>query len=262
MVIDAHTHCFPDELAPRAMEVLIKNCDVQPVLDGTLGDLRASMRRSGVDRSLVMPIATRPSQAASINRWAKEITRDGLISFGSVHPMQEDLHAEIDRLVDYGIPGIKLHPDYQQFYVDDQAVIPMFRALADAGLIVLFHAGIDIGLPPPVHCPPDRLARLLDAVPNLTIIAAHMGGYRCWEDVRRLLAGRDIYFDTSYTIQDLGAEPMTELIKAHGADKVLFGTDSPWTEQSAEVASIKSLKLSSDEIEAILGGNAARLLAL
>lgn len=264
MIIDIHTHCFPDELAPRAMEVLCHNCNVTPVLDGTCARLLASMRNAGVDRSAIMPIATKPAQARGINRWAAEMNAKNpeLICFGSIHPAQEDWREEIDRLVADGIKGIKLHPDYQQFFVDDPALTPLYHALADAGLIVLYHAGIDIGLPPPVHCPPDRLARVLDTAPDLTVIAAHMGGYKCWEDVRRLLVGRSIYFDTSYTIQDLGAEPMTELIKAHGADKILFGTDSPWTDQAEQIAMVRSLDLTQAEIEAILGGNATRLLRL
>ncbi len=262
MIIDIHAHCFPDALAPRAMEVLCHNCDVKPFLDGTCGQLRESMRKAGVDLSAVMPIATRPNQASSINRWANEISTDGLISFGSVHPSDDDLQAEIDELVALGIKGVKFHPDYQEFFVDEPSLVPMYKALADAGLVVLFHAGVDIGLPPPVHCPPDRLARVLDAVPDLTVIAAHMGGYESWDDVERYLVGRDIYFDTSYSMAALGRERMTALIKSHGTEKVLFGTDSPWTDQSTELAAIRALSFSEAEIEAITGGTGVRLLSI
>ena len=259
MVIDIHTHCFPDAIVERAMEVLIANCGVQPALNGTCSDLQASMRKAGVDKSVIMPIATKPAQARSINRWAAEINESysDLISFGSIHPAQEDLQDEIERIAADGIKGVKFHPDYQEFFVDDPGLVPMYRALADAGLIVLFHAGIDIGLPPPVHCTPDKLARVLDSVPELTIIAAHMGGYKCWEDVHRYLVGRDVYFDTSYSMADLGPEAMTALIKAHGPDKILFATDSPWTDQSEELAAIRALPFAAAEIEAITGGNAA-----
>jgi len=264
MIIDIHTHCFPDALAQRALEVLTANCEVPAILDGTCSGLRASMREAEVDRSAIMPIATKPSQARSINSWAADMNRryDDLICFGSIHPKQDDISAEIDRLVADGIRGVKFHPDYQEFFVDEPELVPMYRALADAGLIVLFHAGVDIGLPPPVHCTPDRLARVLDAVPDLTVIAAHMGGYMCWEDVEKHLVGRDLYFDSSYSLADMGPEAMTALMKAHGVDKILFGTDSPWTDQAAEIAGIRALCLSEDEIEAVLGGNAARLLGL
>lgn len=262
MIIDIHTHAFPDELAPRALEVLTANCDVQPTTDGTCAGLRESMRRAGIDKSAIMPIATKPAQVRGINRWAAGINQanDGLICFGSLHPMQEDLREEIDRLVADGVPGVKFHADYQEFFVDEPSLTPMYRALADARLIVLFHAGVDIGLPPPVHCTPDRLARVLDAAPDMTVIAAHMGGYMCWEDVERYLVGRQLYFDTSYSLADLGADRMTALMNAHGADKVLFGTDAPWTDQLAEVEGIRALGLSDEEVAAVLGGNAERVL--
>lgn len=261
-IIDIHTHIFPDELAPRAMAVLSDNCKSLPLLDGTCAGLLASMDKAGVDKSAIMPIATKPSHVRSINKWAADISRkhNKLISFGTLHPAQDDWRDEIGQLVADGIPGVKLHPDYQNFFVDDSDLVPIYKALADAGLILLFHAGVDIGLPPPVHCTPGRLARVLDSVPELKIIAAHMGGYDRWDDVKKYLAGRDLYFDTSYSLTDLGADKMAELIKAHGVDKVLFGTDSPWTGQAAEIAGIRALPLANDEINAILGGNAARLL--
>lgn len=264
MIIDIHTHAFPDELAPRAMEVLTGNAGIPTFTDGTCAGLRASMRRAGIDLSAVMPIATKPSQARGVNRWAVKISRqyDDIICFGSIHPLQEDWQAEIDALVADGIVGVKFHPDYQQFFVDEPEFVPICRALADAGLIVLFHAGVDIGLPPPVHCTPDRLARLLDAVPELTVIAAHMGGYSCWDDVERYLVGRDLYFDTCFSLTDLGPERMTALMRAHGLDRILFATDSPWTDQAAEVAGIRALELSDDEVTAVLGGNAQRVLRL
>lgn len=264
MIIDTHTHAFPDALAPRAMESLSASAEVEPFTDGTCAGVRASMRRAGVDISVIAPIATKPSQVRSINRWAAEVSRenDDLICFGSIHPDQDDWQSEIDMLVADGVKGVKFHPDYQLFFVDEPRLNPIYRALADAGLIVLFHAGVDIGLPPPVHCTPDRLAKVLDEVSNLTIIAGHMGGYQCWDEVYQYLTGRDLYFDTSYSLTDMGAESMTSMIRAHGLHRVMFATDSPWTDQAAELEGIRALDLTSDEIEAVLGGNASRLLGL
>ena len=263
MIVDIHTHCFPDELAPRAIAVLSECSDVPAHTDGTCAGLSASMSRAGVDRSAIMPIATKPSQARSINKWAASVNEQypDLICFGTLHPKQEDLQEEMGRLVADRIPGVKFHPDYQDFFVDEPGLMPMYRALADAGLIVLFHAGVDIGLPPPVHCTPDRLAGVLDAVPGLTVVAAHMGGYECWDDVERYLVGRDLYFDTSYSLADLGSERMVSLMRAHGVERILFGTDSPWTDQAAEIEGIRGLSLTEDEISAVLGGNAECLLS-
>lgn len=264
MIVDIHTHAFPDELAARALTALVGNCDVPALTDGTVAGLRASMRQAGIDRSAVMPIATKPSQVRGINQWAADVNRqfEDIISFGTLHPLMEDWQAEIERLANDGIPGIKLHPDYQDFFVDDPSLSPIYRALADAGLILMMHAGVDIGLPSPVHCTPDRLANVLDTVPELTIIAAHMGGYIMWDDVEKYLVGRDVYFDTSYSMADLGRERMTALIRSHGVDKILFGTDSPWTDQAAEVAGIRGLPFSDEEIGAVLGGNAERVLSV
>lgn len=261
MIIDIHTHIFPDELAERALARLVANARIPAYTDGTAACLRASMRRAGIARAALMPIATKPSQVRTINAGAATLNASypEFIAFGTLHPAQQDWEEEIARLVADGIPGIKLHHDYQETFVDDARFLPMYRALADADRVVLMHAGVDIGLPPPVHCPPERLARVLDAVPNLTVIAAHMGGYACWDGVEQYLIGRNLYLDTSFSLTDLGIERMTALMRAHGTDKVLFGTDSPWTDQQAEVAAISALPLNAEEIMGILGGNAERL---
>lgn len=262
MIIDIHTHAFPDQLAERAVATLSKVAQVPPHSDGTCEGLRLSQRAAGIDLSVIAPIATKPSQARAINAWAAGVNAeyDDLLCFGSIHPAQQDWQEEIARLAGDGIRGVKFHPDYQDFFVDEPRLLPIYRALADAGLIVLFHAGIDIGLPPPVHCPPPRLAQVLDAVPELTVIASHMGGYAQWTDVQRHLLGRNVYLDTSYSLADLGAEHMTALIQGHGAGRVLFGTDSPWTDQSAQVQAISALPLNEDDKTAILGENARKLL--
>ena len=263
MIIDIHTHVFPDALAERAVATLAAKAQVPAHTDGTCAGLCASMRQAGVARAVIASIATKPSQARAITTWSAEVQAryPELLPFGSVHPAQEDWAEEIARIAAAGLRGVKFHHDYQQAYVDEPQLLPIYRALADAGLIVLFHAGVDIGLPPPVHCTPERLARVLDAVPALVAIASHMGGYAQWDDVERYLIGRQVYLDTSYSMADLGAARMTTLIQAHGASRVLFGTDSPWTDQAAEVAGIRALPLAPAEIDAILGGNAERLLA-
>ncbi|MHB9027111.1 MAG: amidohydrolase family protein [Armatimonadota bacterium] len=264
MIVDIHTHTFPDALAERAIATLAATANETACTDGTNAGLRASMRRAGIDLSTIMPIATKPGQARNINAWAAGVNKayDDLICFGSLHPDQEDWAAEIERLVADGIPGVKFHPDYQSFFVDEPRMLPMYRALRDAGIIVMFHSGVDIGLPPPVHCPPDRLARVIAEVPGLTVIAAHMGAYAMWDEVERHLVGLPLYFDTSYSLADLGKERMLALIRAHGADKVLFGTDSPWTDQGEEVANLRDLGLTEEELSAILGGNAKHVLGL
>lgn len=263
MIVDIHTHTFPDAIAARAVPALAQEANVPAYTDGTNAELRASMARAGIGLSVIAPIATKPAQVRNINAWATSVNRqyDDLLCLGTLHPAQEDWAEEIAHLVEDGIPGIKLHPDYQQCFVDAPHMLHMYRALADAGRFLLLHAGVDIGLPPPVHGTPERIARLLDAVPELTLIAAHMGGYSLWDDVERYLVGRDLYFDTSYSLADMGTERMVAMIRAHGAQRVCFGTDSPWADQAVEVAAFTTLPLTDAERRAVMGDNARRLLA-
>lgn len=262
MIIDIHTHCFPDLLAQRAVSTLKSKSDtLHPYTDGTFSDLKRSMKKSGVDISCIQNIATNPRQTRSVNEFAINSQEDGcLIPFGSIHPLYEDYKAEIKYLCENNIKGIKLHPDYQNFFVDNEAVFPLYEAIFDAELVLLFHAGVDIGLPKPVHCTPKHLSNMAKHFSGAKIIAAHLGGYELWEDSMEYLCGSDIYIDTSCAFDKLGSQRMSDFIKSYGASKVLFGTDSPWSDQQTEINNIKSLNLSKEDISAILGYNAVKLL--
>jgi predicted TIM-barrel fold metal-dependent hydrolase len=270
MVVDFHVHCFPDNLARVAIPRLAAAGGIEPHLDGTASDLRRSMQEAGISLSVVQPVATKPQQVRKINAWAAEqnaIRRSGgqpgqLLFFGSLHPLLKDWREEIGRIKSDGLRGIKLHPEYQSFYVDDEGMWPVYEAVLQEGLIILFHAGEDIGIPPPVHCTPERLARIMRRFPGGRIVAAHMGGFRCWEDVARHLVGQDIYFDTSFSLRELGAGGMSRLIRDHGADKVLFGSDSPWTSQRGELVDLRKLDLPPGDLERILCRNAISLLGM
>lgn len=262
MIIDIHTHAFPDDLAARAIQHLTYENTIPVYSDGTCDGLTASMTKTGIDFSAIMPIATKPSQVRGINQWAVEVNQKykNLHCFGTLHPLMDNWEEEIAALVSDGIKGVKLHPDYQNFFVDEPDMLEKYRHIADAGLILMLHAGVDIGLPEPVHCMPDRLAKVLDAIHGLKVVAAHMGGYKCWDDVEHYLVGKDMYFDTSYSLTDMGAERMVSLIKAHGVDKVMFGTDAPWTDAKLEVDAFQALPLDADQLAAVMGGNAEKLL--
>lgn len=221
------------------------------------------MRRNGIELGVIQPVSTKASQVASINSFAIELNRrPALIGFGALYPDYEGNAAEIERLKIAGIKGVKFHPDYQTFFVDEERMFPLYRQVADAGLIAFFHAGVDIGLPPPVHCPPARLAKVLDRVPDLTVVAAHFGGFKMWDDVEKHLIGRDLWLDTSYTLAWLPAERFVKMARKHGTNKVLFGTDSPWADQGEEIRRHAESGLTESELVAVFHDNAARLLGL
>ncbi len=261
MVIDFHTHIFPPKLAPRALAVVGRQADITPFTDGTAPGLIRSASEAGITHCVTLPVATQPAQVPTINAFARSAAQEWpqLIPFGALHPLG-DWQPVIDELVEHGVPGVKLHPDYQQFMPDQPQFRALYRALADASLIVLIHAGRDVGLPEPVHGPPDRIAAMLDMAPDLKLVAAHMGGWDMWDEMERHLLGRDCWLDTSYT-HELPDDRLTALIQAHGAHRVVFGTDSPWTSQSESLARIHRLGLSEAEREWVLHRTAEALLA-
>lgn len=262
MIIDIHTHCFDDAIAKKAIAVLTKKGGIPAYTDGTVSDLIRSMDESHTDISIIQPIATKPKQTEVINRWAVSIQDKRIIPFGTIHPEYPDWKKEIRYLASCGIKGIKFHPDYQEFFVDDPKLFPIYEEVFSNNMIALFHAGIDIGLPEPCHCTPKGLRNVLRTFKGASIIAAHMGGYNLWNEVEKYLVGEDIYFDTSYTSHVLDSVFMINMINNHGTDKILFGTDSPWGNQRREVEFIKSLPLRDEEKDRILGKNAIKALGL
>lgn len=268
MVIDFHTHIFPDRIAPVTIPHLAEVSGIPPYTNGTAVDLRRSMTNAGVDMAVVLPVVTKPSQFDSINHFAAEINaqQDRLISFGGIHPDCENIEEKLDIVVALGLKGIKLHPDYQGVFIDDERYIRILQAAIDRDLLVSIHAGIDIGLPDPVHCPPDRTRRALDRlqqnVNDPKIILAHTGGYGQWDEVERLLVGQSVYFDISFSLGHISDDQLVRIIGHHGADRVLFATDSPWGGQTEALAHFRRLPLNAHAQEQILWRNAAKLLGV
>ena len=276
MIIDFHTHLFPDAIAARALSRLVDNTrpytqrygETRPHTDATAAGLTASARAAGIDVSVVMPIATSPRPSETINTFAAEVDRlPGLRSFGSVHPRCPDAFRELERIRQLGLRGIKLHPEYQGCFADAPETVAVVKRAGELGLWVLLHAGEDIGMPPPVHCAPEHAVRLCEAAPEARIIFAHMGGYRQWQEAERILPGSGAYVDTSFCLPNHPEEweRFALLARALGADHVLFGTDSPWADQAQALACARRFfdqaGFTGEEREAMLGGNAAAILA-
>lgn len=283
MIIDIHTHTFPETIAAKAVDKLKHNSHTQPFLDGTAASLSASAISAGIDLAVIQPVATSPKQVEGINDGALRVNLTSasthLHSFGGMHPAFEDPERELARIAEAGLKGIKLHPVYQLVDMDDPAYIRLLRAAAANGLLVLIHAGIDVGFLDLTYSSVEKIARAIDAVPSGRYILAHMGGWRQWEEATRLFAGREnIWIDTSFSIGDmvpcgdgfyethsasrLSTEQFLAMKDAFGPEKLLFGTDSPWEDQAAEVARIRALPIPEHEKTAILGGNAKALLSI
>lgn len=263
MLIDFHTHCFPDSLAAKAIPKLSHAAGgLLPNTDGTLDGLRASMKRNGVDISVVMNIATNAEQMKKVNDFAaKTNNKKDIFAFGSVFPLAEDAFDELERIKGLGLSGIKLHPEYQGFSVDDERLFPLWRKVSELGLITLFHAGVDYGFTPPYGATPKKLAAALRHFSS-PVIAAHWGGLDCGEDVINHLCGLDIYFDISFGYGTMPKYIAEKIVEKHGTSKLLFGSDTPWHTPEMELRLLTSLGLSEDELENIKGKNAKKLLGI
>jgi uncharacterized protein len=259
MIVDVHTHAFPDFLAPKAMEVLSKPLgEWKPVRDGTLGTLLTAMDDAGVDRSFLANIATRPEQGPSILAWSQKVASDRIVPLGSVHPRSPNWAAELEAIAEAGLPGIKLHPQFQHFVVDAEEMFPIYEKAASLGLFILFHAGFDIAFPGDESACPKRLAHVRHRVQDLVMIAAHVGGWQAWDMVLEHLVGHDIYLDTSYIHQVEGPQ-LEQILSCHSQERILFASDTPWLSQQESLANLRQLPLGPDAVGLILGQNAVRL---
>ena len=270
MLIDFHTHVFPDRIAPRAMQALtdgiIKaqgSLVLKPVFTATQAALLKNMEKNSVDLSVVLPIATTPSQHTSINLFAKEISdMKRIISFGSIHPAQHDWQKVLEELSEKGFRGIKLHPEFQSFYVDEEVSIEIVNKAKELNLLVVLHCGVDFGYKPPVRCTPQRLRRLIDKTGGENIIAAHMGGFKMWDEVEKYIVGTPVFMDTSMTADYLSPEAYKRIVENHGEEKFLFGSDSPWQNPSKSLEMLLSSGLGESAIEKIKHINAEKLLGI
>lgn len=271
-IIDFHTHAFPDALAPRAIAQLTINAAASgytPLTDGTLAGLIASMDRAGITASVVCNIATNPRQMKKVNDFAiasRENSR--LIPLGSVNPdaAEEEIEAELDRLKSAGIPGIKIHPDYMKTELDSERFTPIFNACEERNLFVITHAGFDPVEPAHTHCTPAMILRVLDRHPGLKLVVAHAGGFDREREVLDQLCGTPVWLDTSLCAvrraksAEWGAL-CSEILRKHDPRRILFATDTPWSDPAAEIAFVRSLGISEENTERMFNGNAEALIA-
>lgn len=264
MVIDFHTHTFPDKIAAASIESLSKCSGITPHTDGTLSGLARSMEEDGVDLSVILPVVTREKQFETVNRVAAEICerQERFLSFGGIHPDCSDIRKKIREIKALGLKGIKIHPAYQEVYIDDIRYLRILEAASEEDLIVSVHAGVDIGLPEPVYAGVERILRAIREVAPKKFVLAHLGGWKEWDAVEEMLVSEDVYFDTAFLEDYISDGQLLGIIRKHGAEKILFGTDCPWSGQRESIERIRRLGLSEAEERLIFSENAKGLLGL
>jgi predicted TIM-barrel fold metal-dependent hydrolase len=259
MIFDIHTHCFPDRIAPRAISKLSFECGgVIPATDGTFEGLKSAMKRGGVDAFAPLSIATSPAQMTNVNNFAASLIEDNVFPFGSIHPDGENALEELERIKELGLFGVKLHPEYQNFFVDDEKMKPIYKKISELSLPLILHCGKDPGFPFPYHCTPERLARALKWL-DTPVIASHWGSLQLDEDVIQHLCGLPIYMDTSQGSGFISRYSAMKILEKHGCNKILFASDVPWGTPEDELRFLATLGLSDGEREDILWNNAMSL---
>ena len=283
MIIDMHTHIFPEKISENVIEKLSRVAGIPAFTDGTLSGLKKSMDAAQINLSVILPVATTTKQVEKINSSSAALNEkffgEGIFSFGCIHPDFTNYREELSRVKNFGLKGIKLHPVYQDTNLDDVKFLRIIERAAELDLIVVTHAGLDIGFPGVEKCSPKMIKKVVEeVVGDFKFVAAHMGGWKNWDDVLKILSGTKIFIDTAFSTEKiiprkdfhwaqedlklLDAEQFMKFVKIFGAEKILFGTDSPWTSQKISLDFIKNLPLVEDDKSKILGLNAEKLLGL
>jgi Predicted metal-dependent hydrolase of the TIM-barrel fold len=263
MIIDFHTHIFPDKIAKSTLDFLVGVCcGVKPYTDATYSGLLNSAKESGVDLCVALPVATKVSQTESINRFAAQYQEGPILSFGGIHPACENYKEILRHVKSLGMKGIKLHPDYQDMYFNDIRYKRLIDYASELGLIISVHAGIDPKCPEDVHCTPKMAREVIQEVQPQKLVLAHLGGNLLWDEVEQELVGLDVFFDTGVVLHLIDRDQFVRIVRSHGVDKILFATDSPWKGQKQYIKLLSDMPLKPEEKEMIFSQNACRLLEI
>jgi len=258
VIIDSHMHVWPDVIARRALAG--PQPDMHRFGDGTIAGALLAMDDAGVDLAVTLNVANVASHLANVNSFAGSMAPDRFIGFGTVHP---DLSVEenVTSLAANGLKGVKIHPLFQGFALDDRRLWAILDALRGE-YVAIIHVGEGGDAAGNERATPAMLRALIDALPGLDIVACHFGGYRQLTEAHELIQGQAVYLDTSWPpgLTSLDPKKVREIVRRHGSDHVVFASDWPMGQPSADIAAVRELLLDEDETDLILGGNMARLL--
>jgi uncharacterized protein len=260
-IIDFHTHAFPDALAERAMLSLEHGASTKAFLDGRINSLLDSMDRSGIAKSVVCSIATKPSQFEPILQWSQTIRSERIIPLLSLHPADTAYEERLRTIKSEGFKGIKLHPFYQEFDMNENRMLRIYEAVCRENLMIVMHTGYDIAFPQIRRADPAKILDIVERFPDLKFVATHLGSWRQWQEVDELLAGKPVYMELSFSLEYLDSAPVRDILLKHPKEYLLFGTDSPWTDQQGTLELFRGLGLGAEIERAILRDNAERLIS-
>ncbi len=258
-IIDAHCHIYPQKIAAKAVAAIGNFYDIKMSEDGTAASLIRAGESIGVEKYVVHSTATTVHQVRSINEYiyGEMQSHPEFIGFMTLHNEMTDeaIEEEVELALSRGMKGVKLHPDFQKFNIDDAENI--YRVTAGK-LPVLLHMGdkrYDFSSP-------ERLRKMAEKYPEQTFIGAHFGGYSVWDKVECLKDLPNVYFDTSSSLWFLDKAKAADLIHRFGHERYFFGTDFPMWRHDEELKRFLALDLTEEEREDILYNNVAKLLGV
>lgn len=266
MIIDFHTHVFPEKIAEKTIAHLADVAKIKPAINGLASSLITSMKNAEVDISIVLPVVTNVKQFDSIIRFASELNetyqseKNRIISFAGIHPDDPDLKSHLNIIKNEGFKGIKIHPPYQEMEFNDKRIKNLLYLTSELDIPVITHAGLDPLDMVHNYCSPEMIFEVLEDVSPKNLILAHLGSNFNYEQSLEKLCGLDVYFDTAAALSRMDISLFKKIVEKHGADKILFATDCPWGHQDEYVNILKSCNISNAAKEKILGENAAKLL--
>ena len=271
LTVDFHTHIFPDKIAKTSIGLLAKASGTTPYLNGTKDGLKEGLIQAGVSLAVALPVLTKPTQFESVLNYATSVNKEfnlankaNILSFAGIHPDCENLEDKIKLIKEFGFLGVKIHPDYQGVFIDDERYYKIVKLAKDNDLIVVTHSGIDDGfLNAPIRCAPQCAVKLLDRLGGYDkFVFAHLGANRMFDETLKYLAGKSVYFDTGYSLNQISDSQFRTLVLRHGTNKILFASDSPWADIGDFRERILAMDLSPLDKELILYKNALKLLNL
>lgn len=252
-ICDAHAHIFPEKISQKAVSSIGSFYSLpMSCKNGISNELIECGNKVGVTHYLVCSTATVPHQVESINDFiiSECALHPEFVGFGTLHPDYDNIEKEVERIISSGLKGIKIHPDFQEFYIDDDKAEKIYTAI-EGKLPILIH----MGDPRYDYSRPKRLENVMKAFPDLDVLAAHLGGYERWDEAVNCLFGKNIHFDSSSSLEFLSPDYAKDIIRGFGTDKIFFGTDFPMWNHFDEIQRFMKLGLNDDENRKILSGN-------
>ncbi len=279
-IIDSHVHTFADDdIADKIISSFNRLYDIEFTNpgNGTVDNVLRNMETAGIDRTVMANFAP-PKIIEHNNIWTLETAgKSGgkLIPLVSFHPeMQGALAGHLERYMELGAKGIKLHPMAQGFDVRESRMDELYRECNKLRFPVLIHCGRVANARLNEFSDYECIVPIIEKFPEMPVILAHMadGNVECVLEASKKY--ENVYFDTSIVITGypeimdtnepswLDDDQVVSIINETGAHRILFGSDFPWGSPVHDLNRIMNLRLKDEQKRLIFNKNARKIFRI